>query len=282
MTLVQRTLSGMRQRMWRLIILLALALVTSSIAWLMARPSMIQIGRGRIEARIRGSGRPAVIFEAGLEGGFASFEKLQERLARTTRTLAYDRAGIGRSDPGSEPRTAEQIARELRVVIGAAGIRAPVVLLCYSTGCLYTLVFAHDFPRETAGIVLIDPMTEAFERRMSAAPLAERRAAESRLSAGARLEQAALSATLAEADKAWPAPQVPCIVITALKPTGHWPFRTHEDMSAWLADNEALVGRLPDVTHVVLPPATHATVLDQSSIVRPILEMIQVLKPSGG
>jgi pimeloyl-ACP methyl ester carboxylesterase len=283
MTTMQRTLTGVRRRMWRLIILMALAVVTSFIAWLVARPSMIPVGHGRIEALVRGSGEPAVILEAGLEGGLGSFAELQGRLARSTRTLAYDRAGIGRSSPGTEPRTAEQIARELRVLIASAGIRPPVILACYATGCLYTLVFAHDFPHETAGIVLIDPMTGRFEQRMSSAAAAQGGgAAEIRRSMGARRELAALPTTLAQAEKAWPLPAVPCIVVTALKPTGKWPFKTEADMNAWLADNDALVGRLPDATHIVLPRATHATVLADKSIVRPIVELIDALKPGGG
>ena len=243
---------------------------------------MIPVGGGRIEALIRGSGQPAVVFEAGLRGGLASFAKLQERLGRSARTLAYDRAGFGRSGPATEPRTAEQIARNLEALIASAGIRPPVILVCYSTGCLYTLVFAHEFPHETAGLVLIEPMTERFEQRMRGAPAAERAAAESGLARGARDELAALPATLAQAGKAWPLPAVPCIVVTALKPSGKWPFKTEADMNAWLADTDALVGRLPDATHVVLPRATHASILDDKSIVRPIVELIEALKPGGG
>lgn len=281
MSTLQRTLAAMRQRTGRLVILLTLAVVTSTIAWLMARPSMIAIGGGRIAARIRGTGRPAVVFEAGLDGRFQGYLALQRRLARTTRTLVYERAGIGRSDPAPKPRSAAQIARELRALMGAAGIRPPVVLLCYATGCLYTLVFAHEYPHATAGIVLIDPMTARFEKRMRGAPAAAQRAATARLPAGARREQAALPQTLAEVAKAWPLPRVPCLVITALKPSGKWPFRTRKDTNAWLADNAALVGRLPEATHVVLPHATHATVLDSKTIVRPIVELIRTLRLGG-
>lgn len=282
MATIKRTLATLRQRTWRLVILVILAVVTSGIAWLMARPSMIPIGSGRIAARIRGTGRPAVVFEAGLNGRFKAYLPLQRRLAKVTRTLTYERAGIGRSDPGPQPRTAEQIARELRVLIGAAGLRSPVVLVCYATGCLYTLVFAHEYPSETAAIVFIDPMTPSFEQRMQKAPSAQRRAAEARLSPGARLEQAAMPRTLAEVAKVWPLPKVPCIVVTALKPSGRWPFRTRAAMNTWLAANEGLVGRLPDATHIVLPHATHASVLDAKLIVKPIVELIRALAPGAG
>lgn len=275
---VQTTPTGMRRRVWRLATLVVLALITSSVAWWIARPKLILIGHGRLEARIRGKGRPAVVFEAGSGDAFALYGHLQERTAEQTRTLVYDRAGYGRSDPGSVPRSAEQVARDLRALLGAEGIDSPVILVCYAKGCLYTRVFAHDYPRETAAIVFIDPMTEAFEERMRTTAPARWRAAAARLPAGARREQTALAATLAEAGKAWPLPQVPCVVVTALKPSGQWPFQTKQDMDAWLADNGALVGRLGEATHIVLPQATHATVVGEKEVSKALLQLIQELK----
>ena len=282
MTAGHPTLAAIRRRIWRLVIVLVLALVTSVIAWLMARPSMIRVDGGRIEARLRGRGGPAVVFESGLQPGLQTFAALQRRLARTTRTLAYDRPGFGRSDAARGPRTAAAIARGLHALIAAAGVSTPVILVCYSTGCLYARVFAHDFPAETAALVLLDPMTGPFVKRMLAAPAAVRQKAKARLPAAARRETAALPATLAEVTKSWPPPKVPCMVVTALKPSGAWPFATKADLGAWLAGHEALVGRLPEATHVVLPQATHATVLESKSLVRPLDELIAALKAGGG
>ncbi len=255
-----------------------LALVTSSIAWLVSRPTLISIGPYRIEARIRGKGRPTVVFESGLEGGFAPYAALQDRIAEETQTLTYERAGLGRSGSGAQPPTAEQAARELRVLLGVAGIQPPVILVCYSAGCLYTRVFAHDFPAETAGIVFVDPMTEDYSDRMRKLTLGEWRDAEVKMSAGARRELAALPETLDEARKAWPLPQVPSVVITALKPLGQWPFQSRADMDEWLRGSEDLVGRLPQVSHIVLPQATHQSILQGEGVTKPILDMVERVK----
>lgn len=235
---------------------------------------MVPIGPYRIEARIRGQGRPAVVFESGIEGGFAPYTALQDRIAEQTQTVTYERAGLGRSGSGPEPPTAEQAARELRVLLGVAGIQPPVILVCYSAGCLYTRVFAHDFPAETAGIVLVDPMTEDYSDRMQKATPGEWRDAEAKMSAGARRELAALPETLDEARKAWPLPQVPSVVITALKPLGKWPFQSRADMDEWLKGSEELVGRLPQVSHIVLPQATHQSILQSDGVTKPILDMV--------
>ncbi len=256
-----------------------LALLTSSIAWLISRPTLIPVGSYRLEARIRGKGHPAVVFESDLEGGFAPYQVLQDRIADQTETLTYERAGLGRSGSGPVPPTAEQTARELRVLLGLAGIRPPVVLVCYAAGCLYAQVFAHDFPAETAGIVLVDPLTEGFYDRM--AKQAEWRDAEAKMPAGARRELAAFPETLAEVGKASLLPQVPCVVVTALKPTGKWPFASRQDMDEWLKDNQGLVSRLPQVEHIVLPQATHASILQSDQTSKAILEMVQRAKING-
>ncbi len=261
--------------------LCVLAFITSSIGWLISRPSLIPIGGYRLEARIRGKGRPAVIFESDLEGGFAPYEALQDRIADQTQTLVYERAGMGRSGSGPLPPTAEQTARELRVLLGAAGIGPPVILVCYAAGCLYARVFAHDFPAETAGLVFVDPMTEGFYDRMRTSTPDQWRDAEAKMSAGERRELAALPTTLVEARAAWPLPQVPCVVITALKPLGKWPLASRQDMDAWLEENQQFVARLPNVTHIVLPQATHASILQGDQTVKPILEMIERVKGIG-
>ncbi len=255
-----------------------LALVTSTIAWLIARPTRIPIGPYRLEARLRGEGRPAVVFESDLAGGFAPYQALQDRLAEQTRTLTFERAGLGRSGSGPQPPTAEQGARELRVLLGVAGIEPPVILVCYAAGCLYARVFAHDFPAETAGIVFVDPVTEGFYDRIRKASPAGWSQAEAKMSAGARRELAALPATLDEARAAWPLPQVPCVVVTAMKPLGEWPFASREDLLQWLTESEGLVARLPEVTHIVLPQATHASVLKDDELAKAILQMLERVK----
>ena len=62
---------------------------------------------------LMGQGRPAVILESGLGSGRESWTRVLPEVAKFTRVLAYDRAGLGQSEPGPTPRTAEQIANEL-------------------------------------------------------------------------------------------------------------------------------------------------------------------------
>jgi pimeloyl-ACP methyl ester carboxylesterase len=72
----------------------------------------------------------------------------------------YDRAGMGHSEPGPLPRTAERIADELHTLLQRAGIPGPYVLAGHSMGGLPVRVFAHDYPENVVGMVLIDSMNQ--------------------------------------------------------------------------------------------------------------------------
>src|SRR6266567_8768358 len=51
-----------------------------------------------------GAGRPTVVLESGLANRAADWDTVQPQVASTTRVCAYDRAGIGWSDNGQDPR----------------------------------------------------------------------------------------------------------------------------------------------------------------------------------
>ena len=126
----------------------------------MRRPpgSLVRVGGHQLHVCRAGSGRPAVVFEAALAGCHAHWTVVQDRIARSTTTCSYDRAGLGWSDPGPAPRTAERIACELRELLANAGIESPRIMVGHSFGALPLRVYAAQFPSEVAGLVLLDPM----------------------------------------------------------------------------------------------------------------------------
>jgi pimeloyl-ACP methyl ester carboxylesterase len=100
-------------------------------------------------------------FRHGLLGGSSTdWGFVQPEVARFTRVCAYDRAGIGYSDPGPSPRTARRIARELAELLVRGGIASPVVLVGASSGGFNVRVFASDHPEHVAGLVLVDASHE--------------------------------------------------------------------------------------------------------------------------
>jgi pimeloyl-ACP methyl ester carboxylesterase len=122
----------------------------------------VDVGGHRLFMRDAGKGRPAVVIDAGIGDGCDKVRPLQERLARATRVIAYDRAGYGRSEPGPLPRDAGREADELRALLERAGVPAPFVVVGHSLGGLNAQLFAARFPTAVAGLVLLDPPPLSF------------------------------------------------------------------------------------------------------------------------
>jgi thioesterase domain-containing protein len=250
------------------------------IAWLIIRPPLIDVGGYRLEARVKGTGNPAVVFETGFTGGILLYRKLQDRIAEHTQTLVYERAGLGRSDPGPQPRTAEQMARDLHSLLAALDIRPPVVLVGHSAGGLFMRVFAHDYPAEVAAMVFIDPATEASYERMRQSSPKDWQNMETKLPTGLRRQWVALPASLDEARSAWPLPTISYVMITAMKPLGEWGLKSREDMEAWPVEHQALLSHLPSTstTNIIFPQADHLSVLKEPAVAKAILDTIEQVR----
>ena len=81
--------------------------------------------------------KPTVWMEAGAFGLAADWAAIQEKLtAKGIRSCAYDRAGMGWSDPGPKPRDSTAIVGDLETLIAASGERGPFILMGHSmAGC---------------------------------------------------------------------------------------------------------------------------------------------------
>ena len=68
-------------------------------------PRDITLADGRrLHVKVAGSGRPAVVFEAGMGSSLGAWSVVMPGVAERTTAVAYDRAGYGASDRGPEPR----------------------------------------------------------------------------------------------------------------------------------------------------------------------------------
>jgi pimeloyl-ACP methyl ester carboxylesterase len=118
-----------------------------------------------------GSGEPVVVAGAGAgEPGSLAWAGVLRELAGTARVVAYDRAGLGASDPVAE-LSLDQELDDLTAVVAAVGER-PCVLVGHSWGGLLALLAALLHPHSVCGLVLVDPADERFW--LSAPPEAHR------------------------------------------------------------------------------------------------------------
>src|SRR5215210_6971434 len=117
---------------------------------------MVDVNGHLMHINCVGEGGPTVILEAANFGMSAHWVRVQQQLAKSTRVCAYDRAGMGWSESGPEPRDARQISSELHTLLGGADTEGPYVLVGHSYGGLYAQMYAARYPNQVAGVVLVD------------------------------------------------------------------------------------------------------------------------------
>ncbi|MBW4616664.1 MAG: alpha/beta hydrolase [Desmonostoc vinosum HA7617-LM4] len=119
---------------------------------------LIDLGSHKLHLYCAGEGNITIVLDhslGGIEGYF-----LVEELAKITRVCIYDRAGYGCSESNYQPRTSEQIVKELHNLLLKAEIEPPYILVGNSFGTYNMRLYAHYFPEEVLGIVLTDGLHE--------------------------------------------------------------------------------------------------------------------------
>jgi pimeloyl-ACP methyl ester carboxylesterase len=267
---------------------------------------LVDIGGGRkLYLECKGSGKPIVILEAGLrnradiwstkpESGKAVFPSV----AAFTKVCAYDRPGttlgtdrLSRSDPVPMPRTTEDAVADLHSLLQAAAIPVPYVLVGHSTGGLIIRLYASAYPKEVAGLVLVDAISEGVKTAMSSEhwkvydrlllvdPPKE-------LAHYKDLETIDFDASFDEmrrAAKRTPLAATPLIVISKGRPfelppgLPAWLPSTLEQ--AWTAGQQQLAQILPDTPHLIATNCSHYVQIEQPQLVidsiRKIVEAIR-------
>lgn len=109
-----------------------------------------------------GTGSPVVIFITGAGADLKNFGTVQTEIAKLTRTLSYDRAGIGLSEELNTERTVDHFAVELNEILEKENIEPPYLMVSHSLGGFIARWYVHAYPDKVAGMVLIDPAYEGF------------------------------------------------------------------------------------------------------------------------
>lgn len=152
------------------------------------------IGGRSLRYMCKGQGAPTVIVEQG--GGISietvfSWEKavgwaaIVPVIAKTTRMCVYDRADLGLSSRTERTRTVRDAARDLHALLAQIRERPPYVIAGQSLGGMNARMYAHEYPNEVAGLILIDTQHHDWYARL-AETLPPQRADESELLRGYR------------------------------------------------------------------------------------------------
>ena len=228
----------------------------------------------RVEA---GAGEPAVVLEAGLNNGAASWQRVMPLLAPHVRVAAYDRAGLGGSAPAPGLVTVDRQVDDLASVI--TGLAAgPCVLAGHSLGGVLVQLLAFRRPDLVAGLVLVDPGHEEMERGLPLplqwAMRVYRAVLHDELHDDAPATLAAMRELRAAAA---PFPDVPVVVLSAARGFPRQ-FRAH-----WTSLQAALAPAAPQGRHVVVDGTGHNIPRDRPDVVAgTILAVAAQARGSGG
>lgn len=117
---------------------------------------LVDVGGYRLHLNCSGSGAPTVVLLNGLGATSPQWERVNPAVARNTRVCVYDRAGQAWSDDSPNHADASTATTDLHRLLSAAGETGPFVLAGHSLGGIHALTYTAMYPKEVAGIVLLD------------------------------------------------------------------------------------------------------------------------------
>jgi pimeloyl-ACP methyl ester carboxylesterase len=79
---------------------------------------------------------PAIIFENGLGVGLGNWDTVIDQIAKFSPVLAYDRAGVEKSDKIFQMPTIKVVAENLKAILTTLNISPPYILVGHSLGGL--------------------------------------------------------------------------------------------------------------------------------------------------
>ncbi len=130
---------------------------------------MIGIGDRRIAVYCDGAatGVPTVVLVPAGGRPAKDWSPIQPAIAAFTRVCSYDHANAGESDKAPvQPQSLDEVVDDLHAWLQASGEKGPFVLVGHSISGLYVQRFTTQYPRESAGLVLVDSAHEEQALRL--------------------------------------------------------------------------------------------------------------------
>jgi pimeloyl-ACP methyl ester carboxylesterase len=257
------------------------------------------IGHGRsMYLECYGEGSPTVILDAGLRNGASFWSQRSDEtppgpivlpgVARFSRVCGYDRPGtiltsnppfeFSRSSPARMPRTAADAVSDLHTLLKVAKVPGPYVFVSHSLGGLIDRLYAAAYPRQVAGMVLVDGLAEHLQDPLDPAQMAAYSALNNGPVEGLdypdleRIRFVRSFAQMRRAERKHPLRNIPLSVISK-----GLPFGLPEDLPggltpaalerAWRHAQDKLAELTPDAVHVIARRSSHYVMLTQPKLI---------------
>src|SRR4051794_21607927 len=133
----------------------------------MTKEMFVQINGCKLYAKLVGenNGKPTVVMDAGYGDFSKAWDSVIGDISMLSNVLIYDRAGLGKSETSSNPRTSREMVKELKELLIEAKIKAPYILVGHSFGGVNMRLFATEYQNEVCGLVLVDSTPEDYRER---------------------------------------------------------------------------------------------------------------------
>ncbi len=125
---------------------------------------LVDVGSGRrLHINCSGAsfaGGPTLVLESGAGNDSSVWNRVQPEVAKFARVCAYDRAGLGGSDPVPAPRTIVALTEDLHALLVNAKVPGPYIMVGHSLGGILVRLYASYYPAQVVGMVLVDSAHE--------------------------------------------------------------------------------------------------------------------------
>jgi pimeloyl-ACP methyl ester carboxylesterase len=215
---------------------------------------------------IQGTGIPTVVLESGLGDGKESWSPIFDEISKSAQVIAYDRAGYGRSKSASRLRDGATIITELRSTLHTLNLQPPYVLVGHSLGGTYMELYARTYPKEVAGVVLVDSRHADFTRQCKLAGVtvcAPPVALLALMPDAPQQEGFSLKQTMDEVTTASNFPDIPLVVLSSGK---HLLVGASFD-TVWLETQKSLATISKNSTHTICSECGHYIHRDKPELV---------------
>ncbi len=118
---------------------------------------MVDIGGRNLYYTCAGAGSPTVIIESAWGNGSSDYDSILTVVSKHTLVCAYDRAGLGKSDPTpSKPRTSQDMVDDLHALLDNVHLPGPYILVGHSLGGFNIRLYASQYPQDVVGMVFVE------------------------------------------------------------------------------------------------------------------------------
>ena len=119
--------------------------------------TLVDIGTHRLHLVCVGEGSPTVILNSSVAGIYRQWAGVIALVAPVTRICAFDRSGLGWSEPGPVmPPTSASVMQDLERLLAASGEPPPFLHVGFSLGAILSFQYVEAHLEDTAGFVSIE------------------------------------------------------------------------------------------------------------------------------